>query len=79
MAFYMVHKRNPYFKNGTIIELFEDGFQEAVMEERDNRLTCVGNTGLIKPEREVKPYCIKMLRVGFDKPGLRTRKTEYAH
>jgi hypothetical protein len=73
MAYYIVHKRNPFFKNGTIIELLEDGFQACEMVERDNRLTCVGNVGLIYPEREVFPYCIKMLRKGFDDPKLRRK------
>lgn len=78
MAFYMVHKRNPYFKPGTMIELFEHGFQECIVEKEGHRVKVVGNKGLVMPEREVKPYCIKILRKGFDKPGLR-RKTEYAH
>jgi hypothetical protein len=78
MAFYIVHKANPYFKNGTIIELFEHGFQEVVMEQVGNRLQAVDNVGLVHLERLVKPFCIKMLKNGFDKPGLRTRKTEYA-
>lgn len=73
----MVHKRNPYFKNGTIIELFSDGFQECVMETVANRMRCVGNTGLVKPESEVLPYCIKMLRVGFDDPKLRRKSGKF--
>ncbi len=77
MAYYIVHKRNPYFKNGTIIELFEDGFQECVMEESGNRLTCVGNTGLMKPVDPMLPYCIKMLRAGFDDPKLRRKENKF--
>ena len=77
MAFYMVHKKNPYFKQGTMIELFTDGFQECVTEVVDNRVKVVGNKGLFMPEREVKPYCMKILKRGLDKPSLR-RKTEYA-
>jgi hypothetical protein len=73
MAYYIVHKANPYFKNGVIIELFEDGFQECEMVEEAGRLRCVGNKGLIYPEREVFPYCIKMLRRGFDDPKLRRK------
>lgn len=73
MSYYMVHKHNPYFKNGTIIELFEDGFQECVMRQVGNRLQCVGNTGLLKPEAPVLPFCIKMLKKGFDDPKLRKK------
>lgn len=78
MAFYMVHKRNPYFKNGVMIELFEHGFQECVVEKIDNHTKVIGNKGLVHLERSVKPFCIKILKSGLDKPGLRTRKTEYA-
>lgn len=78
MAYYMVHKRNPYFKNGTIIELFDDGFQECIMETENNRMRCVGNTGLIKPELEVFPFCILMLRAGFDDPKLRRKSGQHS-
>lgn len=71
MSLFIVHKRNPYFKNGAILELFEDGFQEAVVEERDHRLHVIKNVGLIIPERDVKPYCMQILRRGLDKPALR--------
>lgn len=73
MSYYMVHKPNPYFKNGTIIELFEDGFQECIMKQVGNNLQCVGNTGLLKPEPSVMPFCIKMLKRGFDDPKLRRK------
>lgn len=75
MAYYMIHKRNPYFRNGAIIELFEHGFQEAVMVTEGHRLRCTGNIGLVYPEALLKSFCIKMLRKGFDKPGLRTKKS----
>jgi hypothetical protein len=71
MSYYIVHKRNPYFKQGTVIELFEDGFQECIMVTENHRMRCVGNKGLIIPERDVFPYCILMLRKGFDDPKLR--------
>lgn len=70
MSRYIVHKANPYFKNGAIIELFEDGFQECVVDSTGN---VVGNKGLLMPEREVFPYCIKMLSKGFDDPKLRRK------
>lgn len=73
MSLYIVHKPNPYFKNGAIIELFEDGFQECEMVTQNNRMRCVGHTGLIKPEPSVIPFCIKMLRKGFDDPKLRRK------
>ena len=73
MSYYIVHKANPYFKNSTIIELFEDGFQECVMEQVGHHQRCVGVTGLVKPEIKVMPYCIKMLRRGFDDPKLRKK------
>lgn len=73
MAQYIVHKRNPYFKNGAIIELFEDGFQECEMVQRGHRLECIGHKGLVKPEAPVLPFCIKMLRRGFDDPKLRRK------
>lgn len=75
MAYYMIHKRNPYFKNGAIIELFEHGFQEAAMVEENGRLRCTGNKGLVHLESIIKPFCIKMLKSGFDKPGLRSKKS----
>lgn len=78
MAFYMVHKRNPYFPNGCMIELFTHGFQKCKVIKVGNRTKVVGNEGLVHLERVVKPFCIKILNKGFDKPGLRTRKTEYA-
>ena len=78
MAYYIVHKANPYFKNGTIIELFDDGFQECIMEQKDNVLTCVGNTGLVIPELDVFPYCILMLRKGFDDPKLRRKSGQHS-
>ena len=77
MSYYIVNKKNPYFKQGAIIELFSDGFQECIMEMTDNRLTCVGNTGLLKPEPPVMPYCIKMLRKGFDDPKLRRKSGKF--
>lgn len=70
MAFYVVHKANPFFKNGAIIELFEDGFQECVVDAT-GRIT--GNTGLLMPEQEVLPFCVKMLRRGYDDPKLRKK------
>jgi len=73
MSQYIVNKANPYFKNGAIIELFEDGFQECVMEQVGHRLSCIGHTGLVKPEPAVLPFCIKMLRRGFDDPKLRRK------
>lgn len=74
MSLYIVHKRNPYFKNGTIIELFEDGFQECIMSDRrTGNQTAVSHKGLILPEEDVMPYCIKMLNRGFDDPKLRRR------
>jgi len=75
MAYYMVHKRNPYFRTGTQIELFTHGFEACLTEVKNNIVTVIGNTGFIYPEADVKPYCIKMLRKGFDKPGLRTEKS----
>lgn len=75
MAFYVIHKCNPYFKNGAIVELFEHGFQEAVMVQEGSRLKCTGNKGILHLESVIKPFCIKMLSKGFDKPGLRTKKS----
>lgn len=73
-AKYIVHKANPYFKNGLILELFTDGFMEAVL---DSTGKLIGNRGLMLPEIKVKPFVMRMLTKGLDKPGLRTRKTEY--
>lgn len=77
MAYYMVHKRNPYFKQGAIIELFEDGFQECEMVTENHRMRCVGNTGVMVPELPVLPFCIKMLRKGFDDPKLRRKNARF--
>jgi hypothetical protein len=74
MSLYIVHKRNPYFKPGTIIELFTDGFQEAITERVNHRLSVTGNKGLFYPQREVMPYCVRLLKRGFDKPGLRRKE-----
>ena len=79
MSIYMVHKKNPYFKNGAIIKLFEDGFQECVMKQVGHRLQCTGYTGLFKPEPAVKPFCIKMLSRGFDDPKLRQKTLQDTH
>ena len=68
MALYIVHKANPYFPNGAIIELFEDGFQRAKV---DSNGQVIGNEGLIIPENDVLPFCMKMLKRGLDKPELR--------
>lgn len=70
MALYIIHKRNPYFKLNTIIELFEDGFQKAKVTESGH---VVGHEGLILPEQDVLPFCIKMLNKGFDDPKLRQK------
>lgn len=75
MAYYMVHKRNPYFPCGTVLELFTDGFQEAVFTMVGHRMRCTGNKGIIMPEIKVKPFCMKMLRKGLDKVSLRTSKS----
>lgn len=72
MALYIVHKKNPYFPNGTVIELFEHGFQKAKVTAEGK---VVGNEGLVHLESAVKPYCMKMLNRGLDKPELRTRKS----
>ena len=77
MSYYIVHKRNPYFKQGVQIELFTDGFQECVMEQVGHRTRCVGVTGLVKPEAKVMPYCIKLLRRGFDDPKLRKKSGRF--
>lgn len=70
MSLYIVHKANPYFPNGAIIELYEDGFQECVVDATGK---VVGNKGLFMPERAVFPYCMKMLSKGLDKPALRRK------
>lgn len=81
MSLYIVHKKNPFFANGLTIELFTQGFQECILEDipGTHRTKVIGTTGLFMPEREVKPYCMKLLNRGLDKPMLRTRRTEYGH
>lgn len=73
MSLYIVHKANPYFPNETILELFEDGFQKAKVNERGQ---VTGNEGLIIPEKDVLPYCMKLLQRGLDKPELRKPRHE---
>ena len=74
MALYIVHKANPYFKSGVVIELLEDGFQECVLRKNEEgNLYPVTHTGLILPEEDIIPFCIKMLNRGFDDPKLRRK------
>jgi len=72
MALYICYKKNPWIKQGAIYELFEDGFQEVQLDLTGKP---IGNKGIILPEADIKPYVIKMLNKGFDKPELRTRKS----
>lgn len=75
MALYIVHKRNPYFRNGVVIELLEDGFQECVlrMNAETGHLDPVTHTGLIYAEEMIMPFCMKMLNRGLDDPKLRRK------
>ena len=71
MSLWVAIKRNAYVKPGTYLELFEDGFQKAMVKQVGNRLEVTGNAGLILPERELKPFVMRVLNRGLDKPDLR--------
>jgi len=75
MALYIIHKRNPYFKPGVVIELLEDGFQECILKENKEtgNLDPITHTGLIHAEELIMPFCMKMLSWGFDDPKLRRK------
>ncbi len=75
MALYIIHKRNPYFKPGVVIELLEDGFQECVLKENleTGHLDPVTHEGLIHAEELIMPFCMKMLNWGLDDPKLRRK------
>lgn len=67
MPLYVVRKRNPYYKVGTFLQLFDDGFQEAVMEKADgNRLRVHMNRGIVMPEEVMAPFVMQVLRRGLD-------------
>lgn len=70
MSLYIIHKANPYYKNGTILKLLTDGFQVAKLNSQGQY---IGTEGLIMPEELVIPFCIKMLNRGFDDPKLRRK------
>ena len=70
MSLYIVHRRNPYFKTGTVLDLFEDGFQECILNAAGK---VFGNRGLLHNEEQMMPFCMKMLSKGFDDPKLRRK------
>lgn len=51
---YIVNKKNPYFRNGAFIRKFDDGWEEAIMEQENGRARIAGYKGLIIP------LCINM-------------------
>jgi len=75
MALYIVSKANPYFRNGEILELLEDGFQRCVLVKNPltGREEPRNHEGLIMPEEDIMPFVIKMLNKGFDDPKLRRK------
>lgn len=66
MSLFIVTRQNKSFRMGTYFSKFDDGFQEAVMERRGNRMHIVGNTGFIFPHPVVQPYVRRLLKRGFD-------------
>lgn len=75
MALYIVHKRNPYYENGVVIELLEHGFQECILRlnEVTGNLDPVNHKGLVHAEEMIMPFCMKMLNRGLDDPKLRQK------
>ena len=67
MTLYAVVKKNPFVKSGTYYEHFEDGWQKAIIEMKDNRMHVVGNEGFVLPDKMVKPFVMRILSKGLDK------------
>ena len=66
MSLYIVTRQYKSFRMGTYFNSFDDGFQEAIMERRGNRMHVVGNKGFIFPPSVVAPYVRRLLKHGFD-------------
>ena len=66
MSLYIVTRQNNSFRMGTYFSKFDDGFQEAVMERRGNRMHIVGNKGFLFPYSVVQPLVRQLLKKGFD-------------
>lgn len=67
MALYVVVRRNKYFRPGTFLELFEDGFQKVRFKTEGHRLHILGHEGIVLPESELRPFVMKVLKRGLDK------------
>ncbi len=67
MALYVVVKRNPFVKQNAYYEHFEDGWQQAVIEQEGTRINVIGNKGFMLPDKMVKPFVMRILTRGLDK------------
>lgn len=67
MALYIVHRKNPYFKNNTILEDGDDGYvQQVRTHTKGGRMAPGGYHGIMIPVNEMRPYMIRMMEKGFD-------------
>jgi len=67
MALYAVVKRNPFIALSAYYEKFDDGWQQAVVEQVGSRIKVIRNTGFILPDKMVKPFVMRVLTRGLDK------------
>lgn len=67
MALYVVVKRNPFVKQNAYYEKFDDGWQQAIVEQIKNRINVIGNKGFMLPDKMVKPFVMRILTRGLDK------------
>jgi hypothetical protein len=67
MSLFIVHKRNPFFRPGTWVELFDEGFQKAVVQQQGNRAEVLRNEGIVIPAESLRPYVIRVQKRGLDK------------
>lgn len=63
----VVRKRNPYWRVGTYVEIFDDGVQKVRTEQQGNRLRVLGGEGIILEQKLVEPFISRVLSKGFDK------------
>lgn len=67
MSLYAVVKRNPFVKLNAYYEKFDEGWQQAVVEQVGNRINVIGNKGFMLPDKMVKPFVMRILTRGLDK------------
>jgi len=68
---YIVHKKNPFVKQGKFVRWFQEGYEECVVESPKGKLKIIGYTGLVIAHSDLDPFITAIKRRGLDRGAAR--------